>query len=811
MPYAEVAVNAPGGHRATFSYAVPDGLDLQPGHAVWVPFGPRTVQGIVMGMTSLPAVPDVRPILSVIGDKPVISASQVDFSAWLAGYYLCPLFDAVALFLPPGFERHLETSYELDADRLAGLRSSLDPDQLAAVSLATEKGLLSATTLRKVLGAVKARKTADRLVKLKAFRLVQRLQKPKVSVKIAEFAELVARLKGEDPASQVKHARRQAALLEFLATAGAALPVRSLLNSTGVSRSSLNSLVRKGLVSLQTLPVRRDPLAQARFKVSPVPVLNPAQCAAVSSIIPSLEHPPSTASSPAVFCLFGITGSGKTEVYLRLLGEAVSRGKRGICLVPEISLTPQAVERFHARFPGRVAIIHSHLTPGEQYDEWRLIENGDFDVVVGPRSALFAPQPDLGLIVLDEEHEWTYKQADKSPRYHARTAAIELAQLTGATLVLGSATPDVETFYATQAGRFRLLELPERVTPLGNSAIASIDIIDQRQELKQGNTGIFSRAMENAVRAVLERGEQAILFLNRRGAATLVACAACGYVARCPRCGIALTYHAAGQELRCHRCHQRRLAVRSCPSCGKPRLRFLGVGTEAVESEAARLFPGARLLRWDSDSAAGRHSHETILTEFSERRADILIGTQMLAKGLDLPGVTLAGVMCADTGLNVPDFRASERTFQLLCQVAGRVGRGEHPGRVIIQTYAPDNYAIIHAARQDYRGFYAEEIAWRRSIGYPPFRQLIRLTLSHSNPERCRVEASRVARDLAAARDTQALEDIEIIGPQPAPVSRLRGRWRWQLTLAGSEPSRLLRSFSFNESWALDVDPIGVL
>jgi primosomal protein N' (replication factor Y) len=520
------------------------------------------------------------------------------------------------------------------------------------------------------------------------------------------------------------------------------------------------------------------------------------------------------AGRPPVFLLFGVTGSGKTEIYLRALARVIAAGKKGICLIPEIALTRQTVERFANRFSGRVAVLHSGLSPGEQFDEWQRIMEGNCDVVIGPRSALFAPLPKLGLIIIDEEHEWTYKQEDKSPRYHARDAAIRLAQLSDAIVILGSATPDIGSFHKAQQGEYQLVELRERITPRpssqrsGCSALPKVTVVDLREELKAGNTSLLSRPLLAAIKDALAQGEQIILFLNRRGTATFVRCRNCGFVFRCPRCSVALTYHSVEKRLICHRCRYSIPASPSCPRCFQRHLRLLGIGTQRVEEEVRHFFPEARLLRWDRDVITRRYGHDELLGSFRDHKADVLIGTQMIAKGLDLPQVTLAGVINADTGLNFPDFRSGERTFQLLCQVAGRAGRGVKAGKVIIQTYSPDNYIIETAAKHDYLGFYHKEIDYRRRYNYPPFSQLVRLVYSHVNEESCRREADRVYRLIA---DSRQLTADSTIGPVPTFAFRARGRYRWQLFLRGPDSSRVLSRLALPRGWTIDVDPVGMV
>jgi primosomal protein N' (replication factor Y) len=485
-------------------------------------------------------------------------------------------------------------------------------------------------------------------------------------------------------------------------------------------------------------------------------------------------------------------------------------GKRGIALVPEIALTPQTIERFASRFPHNVAVLHSRLSLGEQFDQWRDIHLGKYPVVIGPRGAIFAPQPDLGLIILDEEHEWTYKQQEQAPRYHARTVAFKLAELTGATVILGSATPDVETYYNAKTGNYTLLELPERLTPRPGSPMPDIELVDLRQELKKGNRSMFSESLREAIGRAVSQNEQVILFFNRRGSATFVQCRNCGLVIKCKRCQVPMSYHSAEEALVCHQCNSRQPVPVFCPRCFSRRIKFLGIGTQKLEQETALGFPTARLLRWDSDVTRAKHSHEEIMTKLIMHKADILIGTQMVAKGLDLPHVTLVGVVSADTALNLPDFRAGERTFQLLSQVAGRAGRGDRPGHVIIQTYSPEHYAIQAVLKGDYEAFYQQEIAFRRDFDEPPFSRIVRLTFSHSNEAVCKNEAERLKRQFELEIAGRGIIDIKIIGPAPAFMAKLRGRYRWQIILRGTNPERLFENNDFPSGWAIDVDPVGL-
>jgi primosomal protein N' (replication factor Y) len=575
-------------------------------------------------------------------------------------------------------------------------------------------------------------------------------------------------------------------------------------------------LLRKGLLGESTRAVRRDPLAHRSLAPSAPLALTAQQHAAYTAILAALhdaaERPaPGAGGAPAVFLLHGVTGSGKTEVYLQALAATFALQRQAYVLVPEISLTPQTIARFAARFPGQMALLHSGLGQGERHDEWERLRRGAARAVVGARSAIFAPLANPGLIILDEEHDASYKQSS-GVRYHTRDVAVELARLTGAVVVLGSATPDVGTYRQAISGlrpTIRLLEMPHRVA---TSGLPPVQVVDLRQELRAGNRSIFSRALGEAVRGSLERGEQAILYINRRGAASFVICRDCGYVVQCHACDLPFTYHSATRELICHRCDARAVPPETCVRCQSWRIRYFGLGTQKVEEEAAQAFPGARLLRWDRDVAAGKHGHETVLDRFASHGADILIGTQMVAKGLDIPLVTTVGVVSADTALNLPDFRAAERAFQLLTQVAGRAGRAAdgpaRPGRVVIQTYTPEHFAIQAAAGHDYAAFYRDEIAFRAEACYPPFARLLRLLYAHRNESRCSERAHALAAQLREVIAAQGLDGTEVVGPAPCFVSKIRHSYQWQVLVRGDVDAMLPH---VPQDWTRDVDPVSLL
>ncbi len=564
---------------------------------------------------------------------------------------------------------------------------------------------------------------------------------------------------------------KQAALLETLQRHDS-MRVGDLLRAAGAGRAALDRLAAEKRVRLEREAEPRDPLAgRDILPTQPLPLF-PEQADALALVRQSIET-----RSPPVVLLHGVTGSGKTEVYLQAIRHSLDRGQGAIVLVPEISLTPQTVERFRGRFGETVAVLHSHLSDGERHDEWYRIYDGRARIAIGARSALFAPVERLGLIVVDEEHEPSYKQAE-APRYHARDVAVMRGRLEGCTVLLGSASPALESWHNVRLGKYALAVLAHRVDHRG---MPRMRIVDLRTEAEgaDGRIPVFSRALAEAVRLRLERGEQTILFLNRRGFATSVLCPVCGYVAGCRQCDLKMTYHREFDELRCHLCGQAERAPARCPACGQPTLKFSGIGTQRAEAIARRLFPGARIARMDADTTARRHAHGRILGEFKAGRVDLLIGTQMIAKGLDFPGVTLVGVLNADLSLHVPDFRAMERTFQLLLQVAGRAGRGDIAGEVIVQTFTPGNPALQAAARLDGAGFCERELTARRELNYPPFTHLACLTFEGPSAAVVEQAARRLAARLAAGLPPSVLR----AGPIPAPISRRRGQYRFQLIL----------------------------
>ena len=602
--------------------------------------------------------------------------------------------------------------------------------------------------------------------------------------------------------SLVKKAPRQARALMLLLERGS-LSVKELKAETGADTGVIRALEGKGLATLKEGEERgfRGPAGTGE-RVT----LTLEQEKALKALEKALDR-----RERETFLLHGVTGSGKTEIYLRICQKSLTAGRGSLVLVPEISLTGQMIERFQSFFGSRAALLHSKLSPGERYDEWCRLLSGKARIAVGPRSAVFAPVRDLGVIILDEEHEWTYKQ-EETPRYHAREVARERARGQGSLVVLGSATPSLESYYRAQRGGYKLLRLSRRVL---ERPMPPVSVVDMRQELKEGNRRMFSRSLLKHLQETVEAGEKALLFLNRRGHSTCVLCRECGLVIRCPHCEIAMTYHSQDIKLLCHYCSKGIRVPDTCPKCGSRYIKYFGTGTQKVEEEIRSCFPQTGIWRMDTDTTSRKGAHSKILQSFTGKGAAILIGTQMVAKGLDIPGITLVGVLAADMGLNLPDFRAGERTFQLLTQVAGRTGRGAEVGRVIVQTYEPEHYAIQAAREHDYETFYAQESRSRQELGYPPYSSFIRLLLTGEEESRVALASSHLARMAPRWRG------VEFLGPVKCPLARVAAASRWHLVLKGKD-RRLLRACAREITAAVrknhanvtivpDVDPLNML
>ncbi len=863
MPiYVAIAVNVPFA-TGTFHYHLPPELEgqVQPGCLVRVPFGRQAVQGVVVGFTDQPEVSETRPVEDIIDPAAVVTRLQIELAQGMAHEWLAPLAACIGLMLPPGVEQQADQEYHLQSGpRLA----KPTPTQARLLALLSERGPLRGQQIDRAMPRVNWRAAARVLTQKGLLASQPVLLAPRVRPKHNRTAVLAVSLEAAEAAlpglgrAGTPALERRQAILRYLMQASEPVDVAWVYAETGGTAADLKLLGERGLARLGEAEALRDPLRAANIRPYEAPPLTGGQQAVWQRVAAHLEQSQAGQSPPALL-LHGVTGSGKTEIYLRAVEQTLLNGRQAIVMVPEIALTPQTIARFAGRFlgrfPGGVGVIHSGLSDGERYDTWRRARAGELSLVIGPRSALFSPLERLGLIVVDECHDDTYYQAEAAPYYHARQVAVQYAALAKAVCLLGSATPDVTSMYQTGAqvgapadkpdgrGVLEYLHLPERILahrdavsqalaglpgqptrrgrarssgfqPLEGLAQAAelppVEIVDMRSELKDGNRSIFSRALQEALKQNLAQGLQSILFLNRRGTATYVFCRDCGYTLKCPRCEIPLTYHEAENILRCHSCAYTRRLPQTCPQCKGTRIRQFGTGTQKVEAEVQAAFPGVRTLRWDHETTRRKGAHQEILAQFAGHKADVLVGTQMLAKGLDLPLVTLVGVVLADVGLNLPDYRAAERTFQVLTQVAGRAGRSPLGGQVILQTFEPEHYVIQAAARHDYAAFYQQELAFRRQTDYPPFVRLARLEYRHYEAAKAEQAALALAARLRGWLAEGDHRRTRLIGPAPCFFGRVAGLYRWQIVVAGPDPAALLRGRDLGE-WKVALDPPSLL
>ena len=806
-----------------YTYRVPAGMEAEavPGARVLVPFGRRQITGVVAARDE--GDPDrLKPLHDVLDARPALPADLLDLTRWVAGYYLCAWGEAVKAALPSGTE--------VESRRVAHALAPPDAwDEkrgraiLRALHERNGSGLPVAA-LADVLG----RKTVPqnllrRMEAAGVLAVADVLQDASVTAKTARHLRLAPGV-GEADWAEVRGAR-QRALLDALAAADGDVLQAEALAATGAASGTVKSLEARGLVEAFDAEVERKTDGMTDGAVAPAPALDlhPAQTAALGAITDAIG-----AGRPETFLLHGVTGSGKTEVYLRALRAALDRGQSAIVLVPEIALTPQTVRRFRSHFGDRVAVLHSRMSPGERLDAWTRIRDGVYPIVIGPRSAVFAPVRDLGLVVVDEEHEASYKQFDPAPRYHARDVAVMRAHRAGAVCVLGSATPSMESVANANADKYTRLEMPERVpvrspdgTTRAPAPLPPVRVVDLGRERQVRRLkGALSHDLREAMTARLARGEQTILLQNRRGYAPVLTCEDCGWTPTCRDCAVSLTVHKTNRTLRCHYCGRAERVPQPCPSCESDDLRLLGAGTQRVEEEIAEVFPEARVLRMDLDTTSRKGAHRRILDAFGRGDADVLLGTQMVAKGLDFPRVTLVGVVEADTGMLLPDFRAAERTFQLLAQVAGRAGRHELEGEVLLQTRNPDHPAIRYALEHDFHGFAIGELAERLALGYPPYGRLVGIEVKGPHEGSTRALSERWGDALRA--EAARVAGVDVLGPVPALVGRVKRWWRMHLLVKAprSLPAAALAALTqaardrvptpSGHRINVDVDPVGL-
>jgi primosomal protein N' (replication factor Y) len=792
-----------------FDYFIPDYLaeSVEIGSVVLVPFGKTKQVGYVVDRVTTSDVPNLVGIEAVVQEKPAFNHAMVELCGWIARYYLSTINDALKLALPPGHGSKVIQSLKITEASVEKLPARQAEIYEALVRLG---GNAPADAVKSACGGANISQAITKLCERGYIERYCELERPKVKEATARFALLIpATLAEADIERELKRSPKQRDIIDMLVRRGD-MEVAKLLAEVAAPYSSLQGLVSKEMVRVEERPVHREP--EHLYKQTDTAVtLTDEQQVALTAISGSIEN-----STHDVFLLQGVTGSGKTEIYLRAIRLALELGKSAIVLVPEIALTAQVVARFKARFGDAVAVLHSGLGAGERFDQWRRIQEGRYRVVVGARSAVFAPVSNLGIIVVDEEHEGSYKQG-RSPRYNARDVAIKRAELEGACTVLGSATPALETKWHSETGLYRPLFLHKRVQ---ERSLPRIEIVDMREEPKGETRPIIGGVLANRLVETFDDGGKAILFLNRRGFSNFIICEECGFVPKCRNCAVSLTYHSVNHSLRCHHCNFAAKAPDACPKCGAQDIQYPGVGTQRVEAELSRLYPDIPVIRMDADTTARKGAHQKRLVRFEAESSAILLGTQMIAKGLDFPEVTLVGVINADTSLHLPDFRAGEHTFQVLMQVAGRAGRGERPGTVVIQTYSPGSYPLQAVLAGDYDEFYKEEVEHRRELYYPPFTTIIRLLFSSADPQAVVGLTRRAAKIMEAAGLDSA---VDIVGPSPAPLLKVKGDYRWHILLKVRDTltaksflednfSRFVpASYQNVVSLSIDVDPNWVL
>lgn len=773
-----------------FDYLVPEEFEkvAKVGARVVVPFQNRPNIGYIWFLKEHSDIKELKTITQIIDDPPLLTKIQYQLVEWVAEHYFCSRSDVLKHCLPPG-ANPVRVAYYC-------IVPSIDEVEKRLARKFDSTDLVKTMTLLKELEDLPAKEWEksfhnlpqiwDYLIRNRMIVKTCRYTSPKTKAKVAR---MYCWASPEIAATSATGKRVQTVLLE-----AKMLSRSQLCAKAEVSGSVIDRLVREGKIIGVDVAQERKPLGFDEVD----PIKGPC-CFSYEQT--EVWRQFNADKARGCYLLHGVTGSGKTEIYLKAATEAIRQGKQVLYLVPEIALTPQTLERARQRLGDQVALLHSNMSDGERYDQWFNINNKRANLVLGPRSALFAPFENLGLIIVDEEHESSYKQ-EEAPRYHTRTVVEKLAELTGAKVIFGSATPSLESFYAAQNGKYCYLGLKER---FNQKPLPPVSIIDMREELQRGNKNILSNSLYDAINQALSRREQVILLLNRRGYSTFVLCRDCGYSLTCPNCDVSLTYHLSEQVLRCHYCDYRQPVPNLCPKCQSSRIRYFGHGTQKLEEELAGFFPKAKLVRMDLDSTSRKGSHYRIYQELTSGEVDILLGTQMVAKGLDLPRVTVVGVISADSTLNIPDFRAAERTFQLLTQVAGRAGRGNKVGRVIFQTYNPDHYSLQFAKDHDYLGFYQAEIERRRELKYPPFAEFVKIGFSGLNQEKVQEAATafaQICRDLIGKNTGHEDEKyfIELMGPAPALIPKIETKFRWQLLLKSNSP-QLLQGL-VNGSWS---------
>ncbi len=791
----------------TYCYSVPDHLVHQAiaGKRVLVPFGKRTVTGYLLGPGDQTDLPQLRHILDVLDDTPIFPAAMIPFFRWIADYYMHPLGMVIHTALPAGLNLTDMAVVRIDDGGTTALGSQGPSPIEKRVLDALVRTPSSIGQLKKAMGQPVSRVLLHRMQKKGWIRMERRIRERQIRPKTVKMVSA----RTDEPIIGRLSAKRQT-ILDRLKTEGD-LSVASLSENIHTAPALVRAMEKAGQVTVHETIVCRDPFGDPIAPDTP-PTLTDEQCVAVDTMAHLLGKGFETV------LLAGVTGSGKTEVYLRLAETAMNKDLRVLVLVPEIALISQTERRFRARFGETVAVLHSGLSKGERYDQWQRIAKGEARIAVGVRSSIFAPFDDLGLIVVDEEHDPSYKQ-EGGLHYNARDLAVVLARHHDALVVLGSATPSVQSWHNVTVGKYKSIHLTQRINRHPLPAIQTVDLSQSRDD--RGIDRFITPPLKTAIRETLAKGDQALIFLNRRGFSASPVCGHCGNPIRCKNCDISLTLHKRINAFLCHYCGFTRAASSNCPSCGSDKIRLLGVGTEKIQEALENLFPGARVARMDKDTMARKGSMVKLLKDLKQRRIDILVGTQMVAKGHDFSGITLVGIICADLTLNFPDFRSGERTFQLLAQVAGRAGRGKRPGKVILQTYNPNHFSILSAKKQNFMDFFKEEIGFRRMLGYPPFTRMVAVRISGKNPEQTAGHAHGLGERFRELKGAMApnRNRIKVMGPIEAPLARIANHYRWQILVMSPDVGTLRGFFRrvFEEKQsrstggqvrvAVDVDP----
>ncbi len=826
MKFAEIAIPLP--IFQTYTYQVPSELEsaIRPGYRVVVPIGKRKITGDVISIQDDCLRSDLKPIYDLLDDSPALQPDLLALAAWISNYYICPIGEVIKAMLPAGINLESNVHVELikSVDEVRNyIQENRAPTQEKILNLLLEEKKLTFQEIQKKIRRSNLSFSITRLVQAgllaQQVLLSQAQTKPKYETWLRIALPFANNLSvAQEIENLSKSAPAQASCLKILA-AHIEISQKDLLQKGGGSSKIISSLVEKGFAEKFQKEVFRSyyPLSTTAPPEKIVP--NEYQQRAIFHLEEAIQQ-----NIFKTFLIHGVTGSGKTQIYIEAIKRVIEKGKTAIVLVPEIALTPQMVRRFVANFPNQVAVLHSRMSPGERYDSWRKLQQGELPIAIGPRSAIFAPLQNIGLIVVDEEHEASYKQLDTSPLYHARDVAVYRGKLNQAAVVLGSATPSLESYHNTKIQKYHLIELPQRIDNIPMPQVTTIDMLKQRKRYPGKNVSVFSKELQDKIIEKLQLRQQIILLQNRRGFSTYIKCKDCGFIEQCDNCNITLTYHLTSRTLHCHYCNFTKHAPQACPKCGGIDILFQGIGTQKVEQEIVRLFPEAKVVRMDLDTTTKRFSHDTILRDFGSGKYNILLGTQMVAKGLDFENVTLVGVISADTSLMFPDFRASERTFQLLTQVAGRAGRKNITGEVFIQTYSPDHTSLKFAREHNFKGFFFHEIPVRKELNYPPFGRLVYILIRGEDQEQVRYAAELFFQHIQHL----PLHLGKILGPIPSPLSKIQKKYRWQLIIKcdkNSDPSGTilrkhlldaLKKFKSSKHTKevkilIDIDPISLL